>query len=63
MPKGILPQSYDNDAFWHSFLGTPISHKEAYLALKLHSLKLHGLKRLLMVLDTAQFSTNGEKGV
>ena len=43
VPKGILPQSYDNRAFWHDFQGILISYMEAYLALKLHSLKLRSL--------------------
>ena len=43
VPKGILPQSYDNRAFWHDFQGILISYMEACLALKLHSLKLRSL--------------------
>jgi len=43
VPKGILPQSYDNRAFWHDFKGIPISDMEACSALKLHCLKLHSL--------------------
>ena len=43
VPKGILPQSYDNRAFWHDFQGILISYMEACLALKLHSLKLRNL--------------------
>ena len=41
--EGILPQSYNNRAFWHDFQGIPISYMEACLALKLHSLKLCSL--------------------
>ena len=58
MPKGIFPQSYDNDAFWHSYQGIAISHTKASLGLKLFSLKLNSLKRLLVALGIARFSTN-----